>query len=129
MKKKFSKAWIRSKQPRKQRKYRHNAPLHKRQKMMSVHLDKALRKEYNRRAIPVRRGDEIIVMRGKFRKQKSKVSRLDMKSFKVYLENIKKKKSSAQEVEIPIDTSNIMITKLNLEDSKRKKSLLRTVKK
>lgn len=127
--KKFSVSWVRSKQTRKQRKYRYNAPLHKRQKMLSVHLDKALRKEYKKRSLPIRRGDEIIIMRGKLRKKKGKISRVDMKSLKVYVENIKKKKSSAQEVEMPIEPSNIMITKLNLEDRKRKKALLRKEKK
>lgn len=129
MRKKFSKTWVRSTQPRKQRKYRYNAPLHKKQKMMSIHLDKALRKEYKKRSIPARRGDEIIVMRGKLRKKKGKISRVDMKSLKIYVENIKKKKSSAQEVEMPIDPSNLMITKLNMEDRKRKKALLRKEKK
>ena len=45
MKKKFSNAWIGSKQPRKQRKYRHNAPLNVRNKFLSSHLSKELMKE------------------------------------------------------------------------------------
>ena len=54
MKKKFSASWKTSTQPRKQRKYRHNAPMHLRQKLVSVHLSKDLRKNYGKRSIPVR---------------------------------------------------------------------------
>ena len=69
MKQKFSKTWVASKQPRKQRKYRYNAPLHIRQKLISVLLDKPLRSKYKIKNIPIRKGDDVLVMRGKFRKK------------------------------------------------------------
>lgn len=125
MKKQFSRKWISSKQPRKQRKYRYNAPLHIRQKMLSAHLDKALHKEYKKRSMPVRVGDEVIVMRGKFRKKSGKISAVDMRSLKIYIDTIKRKKVSGEEKEIPIDPSNVRITKLNIDDVKRKKILKR----
>lgn len=125
MKKSFSKHWISSKQPRKQRKYRYNAPLHLRQKMISVHLDKALRKMYKKRSIPVRTGDEVIIMRGEFRKERGKVTKVDMKKLKIYIDSAKRKKVSGQEVEASIDPSNAMITKLNADDKKRQKFLRR----
>ena len=49
MKKKYSNSWKGSKQPRKQRKYRANAPLHTRHKMASANLSKELRKKYSKR--------------------------------------------------------------------------------
>ncbi|MCD6275005.1 MAG: 50S ribosomal protein L24, partial [Candidatus Aenigmarchaeota archaeon] len=52
MKQLFSKSWVKSKQPRKQRKYRHNAPKHIRQKFMHANLSKELREKYNRRSLP-----------------------------------------------------------------------------
>ena len=48
MKKKFSESWKSSKQVRKQRKYRYNAPLHIKQKFVNVHLAKELRKKYKK---------------------------------------------------------------------------------
>ena len=57
MKKQFSTQWNASKQPRKQRKYLANAPLHKRHKFMSANLIKELRKKYGKRNFPVRKGD------------------------------------------------------------------------
>ncbi len=124
MKKNFSKEWLSSKQPRKQRKYRYNAPLHRRMKMMSANLEKSLRNQYGR-SVPVRKGDEVKIMRGEFRGKTGKVSRIDTKSLKIFIEEIKVKKANQQEVVAPIDPSNVMITKLDIDDKKRKKSLSR----
>lgn len=49
---------------RKQRKARANAPLHKKRRMVSAHLDSALMKEYNVRSVAVRKGDTVRVIRG-----------------------------------------------------------------
>lgn len=124
----YSPKWLSSIQPRKQRKYRYNAPLHRRQKMMSAHLDKALRRTYATRAVPLRKGDEVRVMRGEHRGRSGKISAVDLKHLKIYVENIKVKKPSGQEVEVALDPSNVMITKLELEDKKRMRSLSRKKK-
>lgn len=126
--KQFSIEWKSSKQPRKQRKYRYNAPMHVRRKLVSAHLEKSLRKEYNKRSLPVRKGDEVRVMTGQFSGTRGKISRVDMKALKVYVENAKVKKVSGQEVEAPIDPSNVMITKLNFDDKRRRKFLTRKPK-
>ncbi|MBC7119559.1 MAG: 50S ribosomal protein L24, partial [Methanobacteriaceae archaeon] len=63
----------RSKQPRKQRKFLHNAPLHIRHKIMSANLSKELREEYNRRSLPVRKGDKVEIMRGDFKGHQGKI--------------------------------------------------------
>ncbi|KHO48309.1 MAG: large subunit ribosomal protein L24 [archaeon GW2011_AR5] len=127
--KEFSVKWISSKQPRKQRKYRYNAPMHVRQRLVSAHLEKMLRKEYGKRSLTVRKGDEVRIMTGQFRGTRGKVSRVDMKALKVYVENAKMKKVSGQEVEVAIDPSNIMITKLNFDDKRRRKFIIRKGKK
>ena len=125
MKKQFSKKWIRSSQRRKQRKYRIHAPLHMKQKMVSAHLDKKLRKEFGRRSVNLRRDDEVIVKRGDFRRKTGKVTKIDLKKMRVFIDNVKKKKGSGQEVQIPIDPSNLIVTKLNLDDKRRRKFIER----
>ncbi|MFH0832675.1 MAG: 50S ribosomal protein L24 [Candidatus Aenigmatarchaeota archaeon] len=125
MKKEFSKFWVRSTQPRKQRKYRYNAPMHIRQKLVSAHLDKKLRDEYKKRSISLRKGDEVMVMRGEFRKKTGTVARIDLKRLKIFVDGIKKKKVSGQEVDAALEPSNVKIIKLNLDDKMRKKILLR----
>lgn len=49
---------------RKQRKAHFDAPSHLRRKLMSSHLSKDLKKKYNVRAMPVRKDDEVLVVRG-----------------------------------------------------------------
>ncbi len=115
---KFSREWVKSTQVRKQRKYRYNAPLHLRQKMMSSHLAKDLRKIYNTRSVTIRKGDEVVVSTGSFKKQRGKVSGIDMKKLKIYVEGLKRKKASGQEVHVLIDPSNVIITKA-VEDKHR----------
>lgn len=126
--KKWSRKWKSSKQPRKQRKYRKNAPLHIRHKLVSVHLSKELQKKYKRRSFPVRKGDEVEIMRGNYKKKTGKVSRVDLKKMKVYIEGITRKKVAGTEVQVPFHPSNLRIISL-FEDKKRLKALNRTLKK
>jgi len=64
MKNEFSKHWVGSKRPGKQRKYLAKAPLHIRKKLLNVSLSKELRKKYGRRAITVRKGDKVKILVG-----------------------------------------------------------------
>lgn len=128
MKKFWSSRWKSSTQPRKRKKYVHNAPLHVRRKFFSAHLSKELREKYGKRSFPVRKGDEIEVMRGKFKARKGRVSRLDLKKIKVYAEGITRKKVDGSDVQVPFHPSNLRITDLNLEDEKRLKALKRKEK-
>ena len=48
MKTEWSPGWKSSVQPRKQRKYRMNAPLHVKRKFMSAKLDKTLRERFRK---------------------------------------------------------------------------------
>ncbi len=121
MMKEFSIKWVSSKQPRKQRKYRANAPTHVRRKMVSAHLDKTLKAQYKKRSMPVRKDDEVKVMRGAYKGKRGKVTRVNLKKLKVYVDNVKIKKVSGQEVEVAIDSSNLVITKLGADDVRRRK--------
>jgi large subunit ribosomal protein L24 len=123
MRKKFSKKWISSKQPRKQRKYRYNAPLHIRRKLISSHLCKKLREELKIRSLPIRKGDRVRVMRGKYKKIEGTVTKVDLKKLKIYIDSVKRKKVSGKEVLVPIDPSNVEIIELNKDDPKRFKRL------
>lgn len=50
---------------RKSRKAHFAAPSHIKYRLMSAHLSKDLRKKYSVRAMPVRKDDEVTVVRGK----------------------------------------------------------------
>ena len=120
MKKRFSKSWKASKKPRKQRKYRANAPLSIKRKFLSAHLSKELIKKYSTRNVPLRKEDKVKIVRGQFRKKTGKVVKVLVKKSKVYIENIQNMKNDGTKTYYPIDPSNLIILVLNLMDKKRK---------
>ena len=117
-----------SKKPRKQRKFLYEAPLHLRRKMISAHLSKELREKYKTRSLPLRKGDEVEIMRGEFKKRKGKVLRIDTKNYKVYIEGITRRRTDGTERLVPIHPSNLKIINLNLEDKRRVEILERRSK-
>lgn len=119
MKQNFSTAWKSSKQPRKQRKYAAKAPIHIKRKLLSVNLSKDLRKKYGRRNIPVRKGDTVKVMKGKFKKKQGKVISVDIKKSKIKIEEISIKKMDGSKVNVKIHPSNLQIVELNMDDKRR----------
>ena len=125
MKQKFSKHWKASKQPRKQRKYRANAPLHVRHKMVSANLNKDLRKKYGKRSFPLRKEDDVKIMRGEFKNKTGKIASVDLKRLRVSIEAIQKTKKDGTKVNVWFNPSNLQIKELNLDDKKRKEALER----
>ena len=93
---------MKTKNPKKQRKMRYNAPGHLRHKMMSAHLDKLLSKKLGKRSMKIRKGDEVEIMRGAFRKKRGIISVINRKNMKILIENIKIKKGSGQENSIDV---------------------------
>ena len=129
MKNKFSKHWKASSQPRKQRKYSANAPLHIKRKLLSVNLSKELRKKHNRRNIPAVKGDTVKIMVGKFKKKNGKIISIDTKNSKIKIEGITIKKQDGSKANVKIHPSNLQIIELNLNDKKRMKETKKTEKK
>lgn len=110
---------MKSKKPSKQRLIRKKAPMHARHKMMSCHLSPELKKKYKKRSVPVRKGDEVMIMRGSHKGQKGKVKQVKRKNFEVFIEDIVYEKKDGTKELISFDTSNLMITSLDLSDAKR----------
>ena len=122
MKNKFSKHWKESKQPRKQRKFRANAPLHIKRKLLSANLSKDLRKKFKKRNIPVVKGDMVKIMRGKFKNKTGKVTEVLTGISKIKVEGIMVKKQDGSKANIKMQPSNVQIIELNLNDKKRMKT-------
>jgi len=125
MKQKFSTKWISSVQPRKQRKYRANVPLHLKHKLISTNLAKELRTKYGKRNIPVIKGDKVKIMNGEFKSKTGKINIVSNYKLKVAIEGIQKTKKDGTKVNFYFEPSNIQIQELNLEDKKRLKILER----
>jgi large subunit ribosomal protein L24 len=120
MKTKHSTAWVASTQPRKQRKYRYNAPLHIKGTFLGAHLSKDLRVKHGIRTLRVRTGDKVRVLRGQFKAREGKVERVDVKTSKVYVAKVETlKKDGATRVPYPLDASNLLIVELDTTDKRR----------
>lgn len=110
---------------RKQRRAKMDAPLHRRRRMVAAHLDSPLMKEYNVRSLPVRKGDTVKVIRGSkdFKGSENKVASVDLGNYKIIIENVTVAKADGTQTERPVDPSDVVITKLDLSDSWRKRKL------
>jgi large subunit ribosomal protein L24 len=125
MKKQFSTSWKASKRKSKQRKYRFAATHTVKHEFMSANLSKELRKKYGRRNFPVRKGDEVLVMRGKFKGKKGKVAKVNMKKLKASIEGIQIARKDGTKVNVYFQPSKMQIQALNTEDKERLKALER----
>ena len=121
--KEFAVSWKKSKQVRKQRKYRANAPLHIRKDFMNAHLIKDLAKKYGRRSFPLRKGDTVKVHRGQLKGKEGKVDRVDVKKNRIFVAGIDVTKRDGTKSFPHINPSNVVIKVLELEDKRRIKQL------
>ena len=115
-----------SSQPRKQRLARLRAPHHQARKQMASHLSEELLLKYNRRSATVIAGDEVRLLRGDHKGKTGKIVDVDVSVRKVVVEGITNKKADGTEVPLPVDPSNLVITRLNLEDKRRESKLQST---
>ncbi len=111
--------------PGKQRRDLFNAPLHKKRKWIAAHLEENLLLKYDKRALPVIKGDTIRVMRGSFRGHEDKVVKINVKKHSLEIEGITMSKADGNKIAKPVHPSNVLITKLNLTDKWRRKKLER----
>jgi len=119
MKKLFSTKWKASKQPRKQRKYRHNAPLHIRAKFLHAPIAKELVKKHGINRARVIVGDKAKIMVGKFKGSEGKVEAVDLKKSRVVITGIEVSKKDGSKSRPRFHASNLLITELSLEDKRR----------
>jgi large subunit ribosomal protein L24 len=111
--------------PRKQRKRLFNAPAHKRHKLMGSPLSTDLFAQRGFKTLPVRKGDTVRIMRGDHKGFEGKVSRVDLKHYRVYVEGLTREKVDGSTVFVGLHPSKIMIKNLNLDDKRRKAILER----
>ena len=104
---------------RKNRKAHFTAPSHIRRKLMSSHLSKELRQKHEARSIPIRKGDEVKVLRGAHKGQAGKVITVYRAQFRIHIEKLVRQKTSGMTVPIPIHPSNVEITKLKMNNDRR----------
>ncbi|KAI9038827.1 60S ribosomal protein uL24 [Aspergillus affinis] len=100
---------------RKSRAAHFNAPSSQRRVIMSAHLSKELQAKYNVRSIPIRRDDEVTVVRGSQKGREGKVTSVYRLKWAIHVERVVREKSNGQSVPLPLSASNVVITKLKLD--------------
>lgn len=110
-------------QPRKQRKRLYQAPAHIRYKHFSALLSPSLKTSHNIGSLPVRSGDTVRIMRGDRKGLEGKVTRVDRKNYRIFVEGVTREKVDGTTTFVPIHPSKVMITSLNLDDKWRRESL------
>jgi large subunit ribosomal protein L24 len=111
--------------PTKQRKMLFQAPDHIRHKIFAARLSPELRASQGVKTLPVRSGDSVRIMRGDHKGTEGKISSVNKKEYRVYVEGLTREKVDGTTIFVPIHPSKIMITRLNLDDKWRKKILER----
>jgi large subunit ribosomal protein L26e len=100
---------------RKSRKAHFGAPSSVRRVIMSAPLSKELREKYNVRSIPIRKDDEVTIVRGTQKGRDGKVQSVYRLKYCLHLTGVTREKSNGQSVPIPIAASKVIITKLKLD--------------
>lgn len=83
-----------SSKARKQRKAHFNAPSSERRIRMSAPLSKELREKYNVRSLPIRKDDEVMVVRGHFADREGKVVECYRKKYVIHVERVTREKAN-----------------------------------
>jgi large subunit ribosomal protein L24 len=109
--------------PSKQRRMLYQATDHVRHRFFATHLSPELRASHLVKTFPVRSGDTVRVMRGDHNGFEGKVTRIDKRKYRIYVEGLTREKVDGTTIFVPIHPSKVMITNLNLDDKWRKKVL------
>jgi large subunit ribosomal protein L24 len=111
--------------PAKQRKMLFQAPDHVRYRLFAAPLSPELRASHMVKVLQVRSGDTVRIMRGDHKGFEGKITRIDRKKYRIYVEGLTREKVDGTPMFVPIHPSKVMITRLNLDDKWRKKVLER----
>ncbi|TFF88635.1 MAG: 50S ribosomal protein L24 [Promethearchaeota archaeon] len=113
-----------TKSPSKNRKRRYSAPNHRRKKFFQAKLIDDLRAEHGIRRMSIREGDHVLVIRGEFKDVEGKVSKIDRKNIRLYIEGVQIEKTGGASYDYAIRPSDVVISKINLKKDKYRKKII-----
>ena len=87
--------------------------MHSRRALLSVHLSPQLREKHGVRALPVRVGDKVRVLRGTHKGKEGKVELADMHAVKVHVAKVNTVKEEGATSPYPLTPSNLMLIELH----------------
>lgn len=86
---------------------------------MSAPLSIDLRNKYNVRSIPIRKDDEVQVVRGTYKGREGKVVQVYRRRWVIHVERITREKVTGSTVNVGLDPSKVVITKLKLDKDRK----------
>lgn len=88
---------------------------------MSAPLSKELKAKYNVRSMPIRKDDEVQIVRGHFKGQQvGKVVQVYRKKYVIHIERIQREKANGATVHVGIHPSKVVIQKLKLDKDRKR---------
>lgn len=104
---------------RKQRLRHFSAPSSLRRKIMSCRLSKDLKDKYNVRSLPIRKNDEVKILKGKGKNKTGKVVQVYRKKWCIHVDKVNRDKQNGQTVFLPIKPTYCVIEKLHLNNDRK----------
>ncbi|KAJ9112579.1 60S ribosomal protein L26A [Naganishia cerealis] len=69
--------------------------------------------------MPIRKDDEVLIVRGKYKGKEGKVTQVYRKKWVIHVERVTKDRSNGATVQIGIHPSNVVITSLKLDADRK----------
>ncbi|VDC06629.1 unnamed protein product [Peniophora sp. CBMAI 1063] len=104
---------------RKSRKAHFSAPSSVRRKIMSSSLSKELRGKHSVRSVPIRKDDEVRIVRGKYKGREGKVTQVYRKKWVIHVDRVQRDKANGSTAPIGIHPSNVVVISLKLDKDRR----------
>ncbi len=82
---------------------------------MSSHLSRELEEKYHVGAVPIRKDDEVTIIRGTYKGREGKVVAVSRKKWVIHVERVQREKVMGTTAPIGIAPSKVVITKLKLD--------------
>ena len=79
---------------------------------MSASLSKDLRKKHGIRSVPIRKDDEVVVVRGTNKGHKGKVIQVQRRKFAIHIDKLTKNKANGAPYQLPIHPSKVSVIKM-----------------
>ncbi|KAH9311270.1 hypothetical protein KI387_026305, partial [Taxus chinensis] len=104
---------------RKSRKAHFTAPSSVRRVLMSAPLSIDLRNKHNVRSVPIRKDDEVQVVRGTFKGREGKVVQVYRRKWVIHIERITREKVNGSTVNVGVHPSKVVVTKLKVDKDRK----------
>lgn len=82
---------------------------------MSAPLSKELRGKHNTRSLPIRKDDEVRIVRGTYKGREGKVTQVYRKKWVIHVDRVQRDKSNGATAPIGINPSKVVITTIKLD--------------